>query len=56
MLSIWILSMMNCSDATTVIIPFKPGKETELGKIVTDDYFGKISKERLVVTDSVILF
>ncbi len=58
MLSIWILSMLKPSDETTVIIPFKPGDEKELAKIVTDYRFGKgkISPNRLTVLDSVILF
>lgn len=56
MLSIWILSIFNPSDKTTVIVPFKTGDETQLGKVVTDDYFGKMPKERLTVLDSVILF
>jgi hypothetical protein len=37
LLSIWILSMMNASDQTTVAIPYKQGDESQLGKIVTDD-------------------
>jgi uncharacterized protein DUF6786 len=55
-LSIWILSMLNSNEGTTIIIPYKTGGEKELGKIVTDDYFGKVSKERLIVLDSVLLF
>ncbi len=56
MLSIWILSMMNASEKTTVAIPFLTGEETKLGAIVTDDYFGKVPKDRLSVKDSMILF
>tara|TARA_R110002050_G_scaffold153728_1_gene281406 strand:- start:12130 stop:13389 length:1260 start_codon:yes stop_codon:yes gene_type:complete len=56
LLSIWILSMFNSSDQTTIIIPFKKGDEAILGKKVTDDYFGKIPKERLQVKDSVLFF
>ncbi len=56
MLSIWILSMLNSTDETTVIIPFKTGDESELGKMVTDDYFGKVPEDRLKVMDSVLLF
>lgn len=55
-LSIWILSMLNSNEGTTIIIPYKTGDEKELGKIVTDDYFGKVSEERLIVLDSVLLF
>lgn len=56
LLSIWILSMMNASDQTTVAIPYKQGDSTQLGKIVTDDYFGKVPVERLQVDSGIILF
>jgi hypothetical protein len=56
LLSIWILSMMNASEKTTVAIPYKQGDETKLGKIVTDDYFGKVPADRLKVKDGLILF
>lgn len=56
LLSIWILSMMNASEKTTVAIPYKQGDEKKLGKIVTDDYFGKVPAERLKVKDGLILF
>ena len=47
--SIWILGMMKHGPETTIVIPF----ETEgsgLGKIVTDDYFGKVPSKRLRVS------
>jgi len=56
MLSVWILSMMNASEQTTVAAPFKQGGEKKLGKIVTDDYFGKVPEDRLKVSDGLILF
>ncbi|HET9745642.1 MAG TPA: DUF6786 family protein [Chitinophagaceae bacterium] len=56
MLSIWILSMMNASDQTTVVIPYKQGDSAQLGKIVTDDYFGNVPVERLKVDKGLILF
>lgn len=56
MLSIWILSMLQSTDNTVVAVPFKTGKEGELGKIVTDDYFGKVPSDRLKVSDSVLFF
>jgi len=55
MLSIWILSMMNASDQTTVAIPYKQGDSAQLGKIVTDDYFGKVPVDRLNVGNGMIL-
>jgi len=56
MLSIWILGMFNPSPQTTVVIPYKKGSESQLGKIVTDDYFGAISPDRLKIDDGVIYF
>ena len=56
MLSIWILSMMNASENTTVVVPYKQGDSTKLGKILTDDYFGKVPADRLKVNDGLILF
>ena len=55
-LSIWLLSMFNPSEKGVVFIPFKKGGETELGKIVTDDYFGKVPSDRLIVKDGVLYF
>ena len=49
MLSIWILSMLNASDQTTVAVPYKQGDTSKLGKIVTDDYFGKVPADRLKI-------
>jgi hypothetical protein len=56
LLSIWILGMYNPSPATTVVIPFKPGPESQLGAIVNDAYFGKVPEDRLVVGDGVLYF
>jgi hypothetical protein len=55
MLSIWILSMLNAGDETTIAIPYQKGDTNVLGKIVTDDYFGKVPAERLKVGDQIIL-
>ena len=56
MLSIWILSMLNAGDKTTIAIPYKQGDSASMGKIVTDDYFGKVPANRLKVGDGIILF
>ncbi len=56
LLSIWILGMFNPSPATTIVIPFKPGTEADLGPVVNDAYFGKVPAERLVVGDGVLFF
>lgn len=56
LLSIWIASMLNASPSTTVLIPYQQGDEAALGKIVTDDYFGKIPPDRLSVGGGLIRF
>jgi hypothetical protein len=56
LLSIWILGMYNPSASTTIVVPIKPGPESELGVKVTSDYFGKVPADRLVVKDDVIYF
>ena len=56
MLSIWLLCMFNPSEEGVVFIPFKKGSEDELGKTVTDDYFGKVPSDRLVVKEDILFF
>ncbi|KYP14199.1 DUF6786 family protein [Flavihumibacter sp. CACIAM 22H1] len=51
---IWILDMFTPSDATTIVIPFKPGKATD--KIATTDYFGQIPPDRIKLTDKTLFF
>ena len=54
--SIWILGMFRPSPTTTVVIPFRPGPESKLGKVVNDAYFGRIPAERLRTLDHALLF
>ncbi len=56
LISIWILSMLNASPQTTVAIPYKKDDSESLGKIVTDDYFGKVPPERLRISNDLVLF
>lgn len=55
-LSIWLLAMFNPSEEGVVFIPFKEGREAELGKVVTDDYFGKVPSDRLLIRDGILFF
>lgn len=55
-LSIWLLSMFNPSAHGTVFIPYQEGPENELGKLVTDDYFGKVPDDRLKARDGILYF
>lgn len=54
--SIWILSMFTPAPGITVVIPYKEGTDEELGPVVTTDYFGDISSERLKIKDGTIFF
>jgi hypothetical protein len=54
LVSIWILGQFTPSPDATIVIPFKPGPEPQLGPIVNDAYFGKVPAHRLVVRDSVL--
>ncbi len=56
LISIWMLGMFNPSPAVIVVIPFKPGDENIIGPLVNDNYFGKISGDRLKVTGNNIYF
>jgi hypothetical protein len=55
-LSVWMLAMFNPSGKGVVFIPFKNGSESESGKIVTDDYFGKVPSDRLIIKDGILFF
>ena len=51
---IWILDMFNPAPEAVTVIPFNEGDETQLGKIVTSDYFGEIPADRLKIQGNVI--
>ena len=38
-----------------VFIPYKMGEESDLGKVVNDDYFGKVPADRLVINDGMTI-
>jgi hypothetical protein len=56
LLSIWILGMFPPSSGATVVIPFAPGPEEDLGPVVNDAYFGKVPPDRLVVEEERLFF
>ena len=56
LLSIWLLGMYKPGPRNTIVIPFRPGPESELGAKVNDSYFGKVSPEYLVVRGDVLFF
>ena len=53
LISIWMLSHFNPTPTTTVFIPFHENAE---GKIVNDEYFGKIPADRLKTKDGILYF
>jgi hypothetical protein len=44
------------SDGATVVIPFVPGPEEELGPVVNDAYFGEVPADRLIVGSERLFF
>jgi hypothetical protein len=54
LISIWLLGQLRPSDQTFVFIPFRPVQNPSA--FITDDYFGKIPKDRLLIQDSVLIF
>jgi len=48
--------MYNPSPETTVVIPFEPGDEEQLGAKVNDTYFGKVPPEYLRVEEKELFF
>ncbi|MBR1928046.1 MAG: hypothetical protein IJ840_09940 [Bacteroidales bacterium] len=51
--SVWLLGMYPPTPSTVVFIPFREDHE---GKIVNDEYFGKVPEDRLVVKDGFVYF
>jgi hypothetical protein len=56
LISIWILGMFQPTPQTVIVIPFRPGPESELGAVVNDAYFGKVPEARLRVTARHLFF
>jgi hypothetical protein len=56
LLSVWMLGMFNPSPAIVITIPVKPGDDKSVGPRVNDNYFGKISPDRLKVVGDHIFF
>jgi hypothetical protein len=56
LVSIWILGMFQPSEKSTVVIPFVPGPEKDLGPKVNDSYFGKVPTGRLKVGKDAMFF
>lgn len=53
LVSIWLLCMFTPTPTTTVVIPYNSDAE---GRIVNDEYFGKVPADRLIVEDGNLFF
>jgi hypothetical protein len=51
LLGLWSLCMSKPSPSATLMIPFRKGPESDLGTIVTSDYFGELDSKRLSVNE-----
>lgn len=51
--SVWLLGTFNPTPTTTVFIPYN---QDTAGKIVNDEYFGKVPEDRLIVENGMIFF
>jgi hypothetical protein len=56
LLSLWMLGMFNPSPDVVVVIPVNEGDESKLGLKVNDNYFGKITSDRLKIEGNHIFF
>jgi hypothetical protein len=56
LLSIWILGMFKPGARNTVVLPYKPGPESELGPVVNDAYFGKVPRHHMRIGDKAVFF
>ena len=51
LIGLWSICMSKPSPGATLLIPFRKGDESELGTIVTSDYFGELDSKRLAVDE-----
>jgi hypothetical protein len=56
LVSIWIAGTFAPSPATTIVLPFRAGTDADLGPIVNDRYFGRVSADRLAVRERAVYF
>jgi hypothetical protein len=56
LISIWIAGTFAPSASTIIVVPFRPGADSELGPVVNDRYFGQLPPDRLTVEGSTIYF
>jgi hypothetical protein len=49
LISLWVLGMFTPSDKTTIVLPYSPSADYK--KKITDNYFGEIPPDRLVMSN-----
>ncbi len=56
LVSIWIAGTFAPSPTTTIVLPFRPGADSELGPVVNDRYFGRVPADRLTTGSGAICY
>ena len=56
LLSLWVLGQFQVTPETTIVLPIKPGPESELGIPVKMDYFGTVPADRIRVEPNAVFF
>jgi hypothetical protein len=56
LLSLWVLGQFQATPQTTIVLPIKPGPESELGIPVKKDYFGTVPSDRIRVEPTAVFF
>jgi hypothetical protein len=56
LVSVWMLGMLCAGPETVVMVPYKPGREEDLGPVVKSDYFGPVPADRLKVAREAVFF
>jgi hypothetical protein len=56
LVSIWSLGQFPAAARTYIIVPYKPGDQSQLGPIVNSDYFSQVPPDRLRVGPQAVWF
>ena len=56
LLSLWVLSQIQSTPRTTIILPLRAGSQAELGIPVTTDYFGTVPDDRISIREDSVFF
>lgn len=56
LLSLWILGQFQATPETAIVLPIRPGPESEIGVPVKTDYFGTVPADRIRVLPTAVFF